>query len=62
MAQGAVGMSKYLRWLLIALLVYFIIVFPNDAAELTQELVGAIVALFVGAANAIADFLRAFVD
>lgn len=55
-------MSKYLRWLLIALLVYFIIVFPNDAAELTQELVGAIVALFVGAANAIADFLRAFVD
>lgn len=54
-------MSNWLRWLLIALLVYFVIAFPNDAAELTRQLVTVTVELFTGAANSIAAFLRAVV-
>ena len=50
MAQGAVGMSKWLRWLLIALLVYFIVAYPNDAAQLTRRIVSVTVDLFTGAA------------
>lgn len=54
-------MTKWLRWLLIALLVYFIIAFPQDAAEVTRRTVSLIVDLFTGAAQAVAAFLRALV-
>lgn len=61
MAQGAVGMSKWLRWLLIALLVYFVIAYPTDAADLTRRIVSGAVELFTGAAQSVAAFLRAMV-
>jgi hypothetical protein len=61
MAQGAVGMSKWLRWLLIALLVYFVVAYPTDAAELTRRVVSVTVDLFTGAAQSVAAFLRAIV-
>ena len=61
MAQGAVGMSKWLRWLLIALLVYFVVAYPTDAADLTRSLVGGAIVLFTGAAQSVAAFLRAIV-
>lgn len=51
-------MSKWLRWLLIALLVYFVIAYPQDAAELTREIVTGVVALFTGAAQSVSQFLR----
>jgi hypothetical protein len=53
-------MNKWLRWLLIALLVYFIVRYPTDAANLAQRIVSTTVALFTGAAQAVAAFLRAF--
>lgn len=61
MDQGAGGMSKWLRWLLIALLVYFVIAYPTDAAELTRQVVGGAIELFTGAAQSVAAFLRAIV-
>lgn len=54
-------MSRWLRWLLIALLVYFIVAFPRDAAEVTREVVSVAIALFTGAAQSVAAFLRAVV-
>lgn len=54
-------MSKWLRWLLIALLVYFVIAYPTDAAELTRQVVGGAIELFTGAAQSVAAFLRAIV-
>ncbi len=54
-------MSKWLRYLLIALLVYFVIVYPTDAAILTRQVFEGAVALFTGAAQSVAAFLRAIV-
>lgn len=54
-------MSKWLRWLLIALLIYFVIVSPTEAAQVTQRIFEGAVALFVGTADAVATFLRAIV-
>ncbi|HEX6254779.1 MAG TPA: hypothetical protein VFZ70_03115 [Euzebyales bacterium] len=54
-------MWKWLRWLLVALLVYYIIVFPQDAAELTRTIVNGAIELFTGAAQSVAAFLRAIV-
>jgi hypothetical protein len=54
-------MSKWLRWLLIALLVYFVVAYPNDAAQLTRRIVSVTVDLFTGAAQSVAAFLRAMV-
>lgn len=54
-------MSKWLRWLLIALLVYFVIAYPTDAADLTRRIVSGAVELFTGAAQSVAAFLRAMV-
>jgi hypothetical protein len=54
-------MGKWLRWLLVALLVYFIVAYPTEAAELTQRIVSVTVDLFTGAAESIAAFLRAMV-
>ncbi|HSJ46197.1 MAG TPA: hypothetical protein VK923_16095 [Euzebyales bacterium] len=51
-------MWTWLRWLLLALLVYYIVVFPQEAAQLTQAIVGGAVRLFVGAADAAATFLQ----
>ncbi len=51
-------MSKWLRWLLLALLVYFVIANPQEAAELTREIVGGAVTLFTGAAESVSTFLR----
>lgn len=51
-------MANWLRWLLIALLVYFIVAYPRDAAELTRSVVGGAVDLFTGAAQSVATFLR----
>ncbi|CAN5881558.1 hypothetical protein BH23ACT10_BH23ACT10_23520 [soil metagenome] len=54
-------MAKWLRWLLIALFVYFVVAYPTDAAELTRRVVGGAVDLFTGAAQSVAAFLRAIV-
>lgn len=54
-------MHKWLRWLVAALLIYFIIAFPTDAAELTRQLVSVTIELFTGAAQAVALFLRSVV-
>jgi len=54
-------MWKWLRWLLLALLVYYVIVFPQDAAELTTSIVSGTIELFTGAAESVAAFLRAMV-
>lgn len=54
-------MSKWLRWLLVALLVYYVVVFPTDAAELTRAIVSVTINLFTGAAQAVAEFLQAVV-
>lgn len=54
-------MAKWLRWLLIALLVYFVVVYPTDAADLTQQIVGGAIELFTGAAQSVAAFLQALV-
>ena len=51
-------MWKWLRWLLLALLIYYVIVFPEDAAQLTQAIVSGTIELFVGAADAVATFLQ----
>ena len=51
-------MWKWLRWLLLALFVYYIVVFPAAAAELTRSVVGGAIELFVGAADAVATFLQ----
>jgi hypothetical protein len=54
-------MNKWLRWLLIALLVYFVVAFPQDAADLARRIVNGAVDLFTGAAQAVATFLREIV-
>lgn len=54
-------MAKWLRWLLIALLVYFVFAYPTEAADLTRQIVGTTVDLFRGAAESVAQFLRAIV-
>ena len=54
-------MNKWLRWLLIALLVYFIVAYPTDAANLARRIVSVTVDLFTGAAQAVATFLRTVV-
>lgn len=54
-------MNRWLRWLLIALLVYFVVAYPNDAADVTRQVVGGAIALFTGAAQSVAAFLRAIV-
>lgn len=51
-------MANWLRWLLIALLVYFVIVYPQEAADLTRSLVSGAIDLFTGAAESVATFLR----
>lgn len=54
-------MWKWLRWLLLALFVYYIVVFPQEAAQLTRTVVGGAIDLFVGAADAVATFLQSLV-
>ena len=54
-------MWTWLRWFLVALLVYYIVVFPQDAAQLTRAIVTGAIALFTGAAQSVAAFLRAIV-
>lgn len=54
-------MWKWLRWLLLALLIYYIVVYPQDAAQLTRSVVSGAVELFTGAAQSVAAFLRAIV-
>ena len=54
-------MRKWVRWIVIALLVYFVIVYPTDAAEITRRIVSTTVELFTGAAQSVAAFLRAIV-
>jgi hypothetical protein len=54
-------MWKWLRWLLLAIFVYYVVVFPQDAAQLTRTVVDGAVALFVGAANAVVTFLQTLV-
>lgn len=54
-------MPNWVRWLLIALLVYFIVAYPQEAAELTSDLVGGAVDLFTAAAESVATFLRTIV-
>lgn len=54
-------MNKWLRWLLIALLVYFVVAYPTDAANLARRIVTVTVDLFTGAAQSVAAFLRAIV-
>lgn len=54
-------MWKWLRWLLVALLVYYIVVFPQQAAQLTRQLVEGAIALFTGVAASVAAFLEAIV-
>ena len=48
---------NFLRWLLIALLIYYIIVFPQDAADLTRSIVEGAIDLFVGLATSVATFI-----
>lgn len=54
-------MSKWLRWLIIALLIYFIIVSPQEAALVTRRLVDGAVTLFVGTAESVGAFLRTII-
>ncbi|MBW3606657.1 MAG: hypothetical protein KY460_17465 [Actinobacteria bacterium] len=54
-------MWKWLRWLLLALLVYFVVVRPREAADVTRQVVEGAIALFTGAAESIAAFLSALV-
>lgn len=54
-------MWKWLRWLLVALLIYFVVVSPTAAAELTRQVVDGAIALFTGAAASVAAFLQALV-
>lgn len=55
-------MWKWLRWLLVALIIYYIVVFPQEAAQLTQALVTGAIGLFVGVAQSVAAFLRTLVS
>jgi len=54
-------MWKWLRWLLLAIFVYYVVVFPQEAAQLTRSVVGGAIELFVGAANAVVTFLQTLV-
>lgn len=54
-------MWKWLRWLLVALLVYYVVVRPRQAAELTRQIVEGAIALFTGVAASVAAFLEAIV-
>jgi hypothetical protein len=54
-------MWTWLRWLLVALLVYYIIVFPQDAAQLTRTIVTGAISLFTGVAQSVAAFLSTLV-
>jgi hypothetical protein len=54
-------MWKWLRWLLVALLVYYIVVYPQEAAQLTRDIVTGALALFTGVAQSVAAFLRTLV-
>ena len=54
-------MAKWLRWLLIALLVYFVFAYPIEAAEVTRQVVSTTIDLFEGAAESVAAFFRAIV-
>jgi hypothetical protein len=60
-AQGAYCMARWLRYLLIALLIYFVIVSPTEAAIVTRRLFSGAVTLFVGTAESVGSFLRAII-
>jgi hypothetical protein len=54
-------MARWLRYLLIALLIYFIIVSPTEAAIVTRRLFSGAVTLFVATAESVGSFLRTII-
>jgi hypothetical protein len=54
-------MWTWVRWLLLALLIYYIVVYPTEAGNLAQSLVTGAIALFTGVAQSVAAFFRAIV-
>lgn len=54
-------MWNWLRWLLVALLLYYIVVYPQEAGVLVRTIVTGAIGLFVGVAQSVAAFLRTLV-
>lgn len=50
-------LTNLLRWLLLGILIYYIIAFPQQAADLTQTLVEGAIDLFVTLATRVAAFI-----